>query len=418
MSSLVLIIIAVLLSAFFSGMEIAYISSNKLRIELDIKKGKFPHQILAIFIKTPSQYIATMLVGNNIALVVYGILMANLLDPAINISSEILALLIQTFISTIIILFFAEFIPKAIFRIQPNLTLNILSVPVFIFYIILFPIAKFSIYLSIILIKIFVGKKIDLKKKDYVFNKIDLNNLVNEGNELNSNGKNEPSDIKIFQNALDFSEVKLRECMVPRTEIIASEIQESNDALTKQFIESGHSRVLIYKESIDNIVGYINSKELFKKPKDIISNLIELLIVPETMPANKLLSLFINENKSVAIVVDEFGGTAGMVTIEDILEEIFGEIEDEHDIKELIEKKINDKEYIFSGRIEIDYINEKFNLTLPKEGDYETLAGFIIYHFESLPKVNEYISINNFQIKILKTTSTRIDLVKLFISDF
>ena len=412
---MLIIIGSLIFSAFFSGMEIAFISSNKLRIELDKKQKLYPSQIISIFIKNPGQYIATMLVGNNIALVIFGIIMAIILKPFIIkfSSNEIAILIIQTIISTVIILFTAEFLAKALFMIRPNIALNIFSPPVLFFYIIFYPITKIIIWISNFLLKFLFNIKINKQQGKNVFGKVDLDNLINEGHsELKMDNQIE-HNVKIFQNALDFSKVKLRECMVPRTEITALELNNSIEELKQKFIETGFSRIIIYKNNIDNIIGYINSKKLFEKPKNIKSKLVRVLIVPETMAANKLLSLFIKEKKSIAIVVDEFGGTAGMVTIEDIIEEIFGEIEDEHDVIELEEKQINENEFVFSGRLEIDYLNNKYNLNIPETGDYETIAGFILYHYESIPKINEKITIDSFTFKILKVTHTRLELVNL-----
>ena len=398
-------------------MEIAFISSNKFKIELEKKQGLYSSRIISIFTKHPAQYIATMLVGNNIALVIYGIVMAIILEPAISkfTSSEITILIIQTIVATIIILITAEFLPKTLFMINPNIALNIFAVPVLFFFILFYPIVKITIILSNTLLKNFLKVKINTisQQGNIAFGKVDLSNLLEE----NQNNKNKTSeiahDIKIFQNALDFSKVKLRECMVPRTEITALDINDSIENLKQKFIETGFSKILIYKDSIDNIIGYVHSSELFKNPESIKSMLLELSIVPETMPANKLLTSFIDENKSIAIIVDEFGGTSGMVTIEDIIEEIFGEIEDEHDTSDLEEKQISENEFIFSGRMEIDFINEKYKLKIPESDEYETIAGFILHHHESIPNQNEYIIVNSFNFKILKLSKTRIELVLL-----
>lgn len=402
-------------------MEIAFVSSNKLRIELEKKQGSLPSRIISIFTKNNGQYIATMLIGNNIALVIYGIIMAEILEPQIRLylpHSEIWVLTIETVVSTLIILITAEFLPKTLFRISPNLVLNILSFPVLVFYFLLYPISKFSVELSNFLLKKLLKVNISKQQTSNVFCKIDLDNFLKESkNEHNENDEIE-HDIKIFQNALDFSSVKLRECIVPRTEVAALDVNSSIETLRTKFIESGFSKILIYEESIDNIIGYTHSSSLFKKPADIRSILVKLLIVPETMPANKLLNSFIKERKSLALVVDEFGGTAGIVTIEDIMEEIFGEIEDEHDFIDWEEKQVAENEYIFSGRLEIDYINEKYNLSIPSgEDNYETIAGFILYHNEDIPSINDAISITPYNFKILKVTHPRIDLVQMKIMD-
>ncbi|TVR73604.1 MAG: HlyC/CorC family transporter [Marinilabiliales bacterium] len=415
MSALAIILVSLLFSAFFSGMEIAFISSNKLRLELEKKQGTLTSRVTSMFARNPGQYIATMLVGNNIALVVYGITMAMILEPWLQmfISSEFSVFLIQTVIATIIILITAEFLPKAVFRLKPNLILNALSVPVMFFYIVLYPVSKSIIGIGNFLMKYVLGTDMSNDDKRNVFGKVDLDHFVRESHSELKEENNVRSDIKLFQNALDFSTVKLRECMVPRPEIAAFEINRPLEEIKQSFIETGYARILIYKKTIDNIIGYINSKDFFKNPGSIRSMLNRIIIVPETMVAHKLLSLFIKEKKSVAVVVDEFGGTAGMVTIEDIMEEIFGEIEDEHDTVDLEEKQLSENEYVFSGRHEIDYLNEKYNLGIPKTDDYETLAGFIIYHHESIPKTNQKLEIAPFTFEILRMSRTRIELVNI-----
>ncbi len=415
MDYFVVILISLLFSAFFSGMEIAFISSNKLRLELEKKQKTFASRITSVFTRNPGQYIATMLVGNNIALVVYGITMALILEPPLHklISSEVSVFIIQTITATIIILITAEFLPKAIFRLKPNLILNALSIPVMAFYILLYPISKSIIGIGNFLMKYVLGTDVSSDKNNNVFGKVDLDHFVKESQNDFHEEDNLKNDIKLFQNALDFSTIKLRECMVPRPEIAAFEIDTPIEEVKQSFIETGFARILIYKNSIDNIIGYINSKDFFKNPKSIRSMLNRIIIAPETMVAQKLLGLFIKEKKSVAVVVDEFGGTAGMVTIEDIIEEIFGEIEDEHDTIDFEEKQLSENEFIFSGRIEIDYLNDKYNLGIPKTDDYETLAGFIIYHHESIPKINEKLTIGPFIFEIIKISKTRIELVNL-----
>ncbi len=408
MSIIVIIIISVLFSAFFSGMEIAYVSSNKLKIELYRKEGSFNSKIISLFSRYPGQYIVTMLIGNNIALVIYGIFMAILLtDHDINI------LILQIIISTLLILLTAEFLPKTLFRINPNSFLKIFAIPVLLFFIIFYPIGKLTIYISNFILRTFFKVKTGERQENIVFGKVDIDNLVNEKMAEQKNNKNDTLDFRIFQNALDFSDVKLRECMVPRTEIIAVKNDSGIDDLQQKFIETGLSKILVFKESIDRIIGYIHMKDLFNSPDNIESNIIDVSIVPETMPANKLLEMFVKEKKNIAVVVDEFGGTSGIVTIEDILEEIFGEIEDEHDTLKLTEQKINEHEYIFSGRLEVDYLNEKYNLSLPKHGEYETLAGLILHFYESIPKPKELIIIELFEFRVLEVSETRIELVNL-----
>jgi len=415
MNYLFIIAITVLFYAFFSGMETAFISSNKLRIELEKKQRTFNSRVLSIFTSNPGQYIVTILIGNNIALVIYGILMEIILEPLISgvFSSDINILVIQTIISTLIILFFAEFLPKTVFLLSPNVFLRLFSLPVLFFYTIFYPVSKIIIFLSHFILRTLLNIKISEKPEDLVFGKIDLDHLISECRVIIDAEDDQALNMKIFRNALDFSNVKLRECMVPRTEIIALEENSSIDELCQKFMDTGLSKILIYRDNIDNIIGYVNMKDLFKNLKSIKSKLVKVSIVPETMPANKLLELFVEEKKSIAVVVDEFGGTSGMVTIEDILEEIFGEIEDEHDSSQLVEKQISDNEFIFSGRLEIDYLNEKYQFNIPEIDDYETLAGFILYHHESIPNMNQHIKINPFDFKILRVSETKVELVNL-----
>jgi len=415
MNVALIILLSLILSAFFSGMEIAFISANKLKIEVDRKQGTFGSRIISFFSEYPGQYIATMLVGNNIALVIYGIMMAIILEPLIVpfTDSEIAILVIQTIISTLIILLTAEFLPKTVFIIDPNFALKIFSVPVFIFYILLYPLTRIVVAISRFLIRILTGKPLEMQAGEQVFGRIDLNHLLSKAHDQTDGVSGEHHEIKIFQNVLDLSNVRLRDCMVPRNEIVALEENSSIEELKQILIETGLSKIIIYKETTDNVIGYFHSKEIFKNPPDIKSRIINLPIVPETMPANKLLQSFIKEHKGIALVVDEFGGTSGIVTMEDILEEIVGEIEDEHDYSELTEKKIGENDYIFSGRYEIDYLNSTYNLQIPKTDDYETLAGLILFYHESIPKVNEKIIIEPFIFKILDVSQTRIELVHL-----
>ena len=412
-----LILITIVLSAFFSGMEIAYVSANKLRLELDKQSEPFTSSILRVVTSNGGKYIATMLVGNNIALVIYGIAFAAILDPVFKMyfQSESLILLLQTILSTLIILVVSEFLPKTLFRLFPNTLLNILALPLAFFYVVFYPITAFSIAITNALLKRVLKTDVNAISKNPVFNRIDLDEFVshNDSSRVQQLEKKVETEIKLFKNALDFSKVKLREIMVPRPEIEMLEMGASIGDLRQKFVETGYSRILFYKENIDNIIGYVHSSVLFQNPKSIDPFIKKVLIVPETMPANKLLSTFIQEHRSIAIVVDEFGGTSGMVTSEDILEEIFGEIEDEHDTRDIIEKKISDNEYIFSGRAEIDLINEKYVLDLPESEEFETLAGYILYYHESIPKINSMIRIGNFNFKILKATNTKIELVKL-----
>ena len=416
MNGILVIFIAIIFSAFFSGMEIAFITANKLRIELDRKQGVSGSKFIRIFNNNPGQYISTMLIGNNVALVVYGLFFSRLLRPVFTplIGSDLAVLILNTVISTAVILFVAEFLPKTVFKISPNFFLKLLSLPAMFFYYLFYPVSKLTLAASNLFIRIFFGiRSKEKEQENLVFSKVDIDHFMNLNKSASEETESYPHNIRIFQNALDFSNVKLRECMVPRTEIDAIEAKSSVAELKERFIETGHSRILVYQHSIDNITGYFELKDIFKDPPDIISYVRKLAIVPETMAANKLLRLFFDEKKNVALVVDEFGGTSGMVTIEDVLEEIVGDIEDEHDINELTEKTISDKEYVFSGRLEIDYINETYNLDLPEENDYETLAGMILYYHGSIPVCNETIRIRNFVFRVLRVTATRLELVNL-----
>jgi len=419
MENWIIIIISLIFSAFFSGLEMAFISSNKLLIELDKTKGLLSGKINSKLVKHPSDFIATMLVGNNVSLVIYGIVMAIVLEPHI-ISilpsffvSDFMVLIIQTILSTLLILITAEFLPKVLFRVNPNNVLKIMAVPVAIFYFLFYPVVYMVVILSKLLLKAF-GKG-DFSNEPLVFSNLDMGNYLKESNMEDSEKKEIAHELQIFQNAIEFPNIKVRECMIPRTEIIAFDETESIEHIKQLFIETNLSKILIYNGNIDNIIGYVHTFEMYKAPKTITSILKPVLIVPETMLAKKLLTVFIQQNKSIAVVVDEFGGTSGMLTMEDVIEEIFGEIEDEHDIDNLVEKKINDDEYILSARLEIDYINDKYQLHLSKSNDYETLAGLIINYHESIPQLNEEIKIEKFLFRILKVSKTHIDLVKLII---
>jgi putative hemolysin len=415
--SLTIIGASILFSALFSGMEIAFIAANKLRIELDRKQGNFSSKIVQIFTQNPSQYIATMLVGNNIALVVYGLSMAKLLEPFLSsfIENDLFLLLVQTLLSTIIILVTAEFLPKSLFRTHPNGFLNFFALPTFFFYIVFYPISRFSTWLSLGIIRGILRQELRFGEERAIFGKIDLDHFVGEAQANEGQGSKHEHDIKMFQNALDFSEIKVRVCMIPRTDIEAIDVHSTIAELTEKFIETSYSRIPVYDGTIDNIIGYVNSKDLFKRPQSIKSKLLKLDFVPETMLAHKLLTLFIKDQKSIAVVVDEFGGTAGLVTIEDIIEEIFGEIDDEHDSSEFIEKKLSDNEYLFSGRLEVTYLNDKYKLDIPESDEYDTLAGFVISNYQSIPKSQQEIQINDYRIKVTKMDRTRIDLLQLAI---
>ena len=412
MNSLIIIFVSILFSAFFSGMEIAYISSNKLKIELDKNKlNSFSAFAFQRILCSPSNFISTMLVGNNISLVIYGISMAKLLEPKIEIfiQSSLLILLFQTLISTLVILVTAEFLPKVLFRLNPNRLLRISAIPLIFFHFLLLPVVTVVLFLSKSGLKM-IG--LSIVEDSLVFGKIDLEEYLKLN--LNENAKkNIDVEVQILQNALDFSNIKLRESMLPRTDIIAVEVSKPIQDLVNIFIETKLSKVLIYKENIDNIIGYTHSNEIFKSPKNIISILIPISYVPESMMANDMLKLFIKERKGIAVVVDEFGGTSGIITLEDVVEEIFGEIEDEHDNEKDLEIKYNDTSFRFSARLEIDYLNNKYKFNLPKSEEYETLGGLLISKLEDIPVKNTKINIGNFVIVVDEVSETKILSVSL-----
>ena len=414
------IIIILLFSAFFSGMEIAFVSSNKLRAELDKNNENLTSKILSIFYNRPNDFISTILVGNNIALVVYGILMAEvintfLLEP-INIHNKGAQVTLQTLISTLIVLVTGEFLPKTLFKVNPNLMLRTFAVPAFIIYIILYPISKFTSALSRGILHLF-GLQINKTASEQAFTKIDLDNLIQSSIESTQDEKRITDEIKIFRNALSFSEVKVRDCMIPRTEIEAVEASASIETLKSMFIESGISKIIVYEEDIDHVIGFIHSSEMFNNPTDWSKHIREIPIVPETMPAQKLMQKFMQQKKSIAIVVDEFGGTSGLVTLEDLVEEIFGEIEDEHDNTNYIAKQINPNEYVISGRLEVEKANELLNISLPESDEYVTVNGLILHRHQSFPKLNEVVKFDNLEFKIIKNTTTKIELVRLKIAE-
>lgn len=409
----VIILISILLSAFFSGMEIAFVSANKMHIELEKKRDGLIPKVLKKITHKSSKFITTMLVGNNISLVIYSYYMGRFLIRILPLENynEFTNLLIQTLISTIIILITAEFLPKAIFRIYANDVLKIFAIPAYIFYYLLYFFSSFVTVISDFILKVFF--KTAPENQQTAFSKEELGNYINEQLETGNDDEKLDSEIQIFQNALGFQNVKAREIMVPRTEIVSLEMHDKVVNLKNLFIKTGLSKILIYQNSLDDVVGYANAFELFKKPKTIKSIIIPIEIVPESMMINDILNILIKKRKSVAIVVDEYGGTSGMITVEDIVEELFGEIEDEHDIQEYIEEKISEKEFKFSARLEIDYLNEEFNLEIPKSEAYETLGGFIIEHTENIPEQNEKIIINDFEFTIFKMKGARIEEVFL-----
>ena len=412
--SIFIIVTSLLCSAFFSGMEIAFVASNKLHLELMKKRGEFNARILSPFLESPSRFIATMLVGNNIALVVYGIEMAQILEPFIRnyTHSAVIVLCLQTIFSTAVVLVTAEFIPKVLFSINANRFIRLFALPAWACYYALYFVVSLVVGLSNLILK-YVLRAPQMDEKP-AFERVDLEEYLNEHRADPSEIDQQETEIQIFKNALDFSKVKARECMVPRNEIIAMELSEDIEVLRAKFVETGFSKIVIYRENIDQIIGYTHSYELFKSPEDIKSILLPIAMLPETMAANDILNLFLKERKSIALVVDEFGGTSGLVTVEDIVEEIFGEIQDEHDSEALVERQVSPHEFVFSGRHEIDYLNEKYQLGLPASDDYETLSGLIVHYCEDIPSYKDRIRMDNFTFLILEVDQTRIEKVKLF----
>ncbi|MFL3661611.1 MAG: hemolysin family protein [Polaribacter sp.] len=414
---LIIILVSIILSAFFSGMEIAFVSANKLHIELEKKREGFIPKILNKITQKSSKFITTMLVGNNIALVVYSYYMGRFLINALPLGdfNDFSILLTQTIISTLIILVTAEFLPKAIFRIYANEVLKIFAVPAYVFYVLFHFFSEFITIISDFFLRVFFKTNADEQQVE--FSKEELGNYIIEQLETGNDTDEIDSEIQIFQNALGFHNVKGREVMVPRTEITAVEIHEKVTNLENIFIETGLSKVLVYKSSMDDVIGYINAFELFKKPKTIKSILLPVEVVPESMMINNILNILMKKRKSVAVVVDEYGGTSGMITVEDIVEELFGEIEDEHDSQEFLEEKIDAHTFKFSSRLEVDYLNETYALEIPKSEAYETLGGFILEHTENIPEENEVLDIEGFEIRILKTSGAKIEAVTLKMLD-
>ena len=418
---ILIIVCSLILSAFFSGMEIAYVSSNKIFIEIEKRQNDFLANVLKRLTKKPSKFIATMLVGNNIALVVYGFFMGDLLMAwlsGIDTQSGFvkyvitdLSLFTQTVISTLVILLTAEFLPKVFFQIYANTMLKFFAVPAYIFYLLFSFVSTFVIWISDMILKRFFKTEGD--EVQLAFSKVELGNFISEQMETVEEHEEVDSEIQIFQNALEFSDIKAREVMIPRTEIIAVDQNQPPGDLIQTFTETGLSKLLVYNETIDDIIGYVHSFELFKKPKSIKSILLPVIFVPETMWIKDVLNILIKKRKSIAVVIDEYGGTSGMMTVEDIVEELFGEIEDEHDSAVLIEEKIGEDHFRFSARLEVDYLNETYRIDIPEGENYETLSGFIVNHTEEIPQQGEVIFIEDFEIKILETSNTKIELVEL-----
>lgn len=416
------LIIAMLFSGFFSGMEIAFVSSNRLLAEVSREKNGLSHRAIALFYRHPNNFVSTMLVGNNIALVVYGILFAKIFDatlfngfdPATRVTAD-------TLLSTLVVLFTGEFLPKTIFKSNPNTMLTLFALPAWVCCVVLYPISRFATLLSKGLLRLF-GVHMDKASDDHEFTKVDLDYLVQTSIDNARNEDEIEEEVKIFQNALDFSDTKVRDCMVPRTEIDAIEDDATIDELKQKFVESGHSKIVVYHEDIDHIIGYIHSSEMFRlKPTNLNAQvstlktqLSSISFVPETMLASKLMKQLMQQKRSLAVVVDEFGGTSGLVALEDIVEEIFGDIEDEHDSTHYVAKKLDNGEYLLSARLEIEKVNELFDLSLPESDDYMTVGGLILHEYQSFPKLNEVVSIGeNFDFKIIKSSATKIELVRL-----
>ena len=414
-TDIVLLIIVILFSALFSGMEIAFVSSNKLLHGIDSSERSMTTDIINKFYANSNNFISTLLVGNNIVLVIYSILMAKILNSTILsglTGNESLRLLLETVISTIIIIFTGEFVPKALFRIDPNSSLKRFAILTYPLYIILYPLSKFTTFCACLVLRL-LNVRIKDEVRDTTFTKTELNNLIQASLE-NADEKEEiDNDVRIFQNALDFSSIKVRDCLVPRNEIDAIEVNTPLEELKSVFTESGHSKVVVFKDNIDNIIGYIHSSELFRLGKKWQQRICKMPYVPETLSAEKLMRTLMQQKKSLAVVVDEFGGTSGIVSLEDLLEEIIGEIEDEHDEPELVEKVLKDKQWVLSCRLEVSYLNERYNLGLSEDGEYDTLAGYIIEHYGGIPAVGTVIESEGKEIKILKSSSSRVELAKV-----
>ncbi|MDR2885712.1 MAG: hemolysin family protein [Rikenellaceae bacterium] len=416
LGTLLIVIVCLMLSAFFSGMEIAFVASNRLKLEIEKKQNRVFGYITDIFSRHPGQYITTILVGNNIALVIYSLNMTRLIGRiATYYGVEWMAhsIILDTILATLIIIFTAEFLPKAVVKVSPNFYMRIGAVPAYFFYIILYPIARFATWLSVALLRVF-GLRLGGKQHIRSFDRVDLTNLVEEAvdNEY-VNPDEHVHEIKLFRNAMEFSEVQVRDCMVPRVDIEAIEAATPVDELLSRFVETKYSRLMVYEGSIDNIIGYVNTKSLFRSPRSIADILLKVEYVPKSMPAQKLLTGMIKRKHSIAVVIDEFGGTAGMVSMEDALEEIFGEIEDEHDTEDLIEKRVGENEWVFSCRLEVDYLNEKYRLGIPESEDYDTLAGYIIFRNDGIPAQGEVLAMDGKEIRILRTSSSRVELARV-----
>ena len=418
-TTILLLIVVILFSALFSGMEIAFVSSNKLLHGIDRNESSMTSNVINKYYENSNNFISSLLVGNNIVLVIYGILMAKLLNATVLsglADNEGVRLFLETLISTIVIIFTGEFVPKALFRIDPNSALKRFALFTYPIYIILYPFSRFTTLCSCLILRLF-NVKIKDEAMDTTFSKTELNNLIQSSLDNADEEQEIDNDVRIFQNALDFSSIKVRDCFVPRTEIEAVEINTPLEELKSAFIESGHSKIVVYKENIDNIIGYIHSSELFRLNKKWQQKICKMPYVPETLSAQKLMRTLMQQKKSLAVVVDEFGGTSGIISLEDLLEEIIGEIEDEHDNQHLVAKSIGNNEYILSGRLEIERINEMFGIDLPESDEYQTLGGLILVHHKRFPQMNETINVGKFKIRAIKLRSTKIELVKLTVAN-
>lgn len=407
------------LSAFFSGMEIAFVASNRLLMKVGKDQSGLSQHCLKVFYANPNSFVSTMLVGNNIVLVVYGILFARIFDglwQMAGISNDATLVMLDSICSTLVILFTGEFLPKTLFKSNPNRLMILLAPVAYLFYIVLWPISRFSTLLSRLFLRL-LGVKMEEGNNDGTFTKVDLDDLVQSSIDNTPQGGEVDDEMKIFQNALDFPDLKVRDCMVPRTEINAVPYDCTADELQQKFVESGNSKILIYKEDIDHIVGYIHTLELFRAREKWHDHIRQMPFVPETMAAQKLMQIFLGQKKSIGVVVDEFGGTSGIVSLEDIVEEIFGDIEDEHDNTNYIAKQTADGDYILSGRLEIDKANELFNLGLPDSGEYKTISGLILHAYQSFPKLNEVVKVGKYHFKIVKKTMTKIEVVRLHVAE-
>ena len=416
LTSVILIVLMLLLSAFFSGMEIAFTSKNRLKLEIDRKQSRMFDRIADIFSRHPGQYFTTILVGNNIALVIYSLYMSLLLRGIFYaLGWESIArngsVAIETAVSTVIIIFFAEFLPKSVFRNNPNFYYRALAPVIYFFYLLLYPIARLTTLISHGILRL-TGRRVEERTTTHSFDREDLASLLDTNS---SEPRPEPdNELKLFQNALDFADLRVRDCMVPRVDVEAVDIDDTTiEQLTARFVDSKYSRIFVWRKSIDNIIGYINSKSLFTRPASISDVMMQVNFVPETMPLQLVLQNFIKHRTNIAVVIDEFGGTAGVISLEDVLEQIFGEIEDEHDVPDLTEKQVGPDEYVLSCRLEVKYLNEKYGLGIEESREYDTLAGFIIFNYEGIPTAGETVFVGGLQVRILRTTRSRIDLARV-----